>query len=105
MNTFGTIQFANFADSVNRFANYIDSFNKNCCAGITVNPKKMKYYVDNSLMLVTALKDVIGYHKSAEIALYAQRNGLTLKEAAHKLGYISSKDYDKYVVPAKMCHN
>lgn len=105
LNTFGTIQFANFADSVNRFANYIDSFNKNCCAGITVNPKKMKYYVDNSLMLVTALKDVIGYHKSAEIALYAQRNGLTLKEAAHKLGYISEKDYDKYVVPAKMCHN
>ncbi|MBQ0045396.1 MAG: hypothetical protein KBS35_00700, partial [Mycoplasma sp.] len=49
--------------------------------------------------------DVIGYHKSAEIALYAQRNGLTLKEAAHKLGYISEKDYDKYVVPAKMCHN
>ena len=105
LNTFGTIQFANFANSVNYFANYIDSFNKNCCAGITVNPKKMKYYVDNSLMLVTALKDVIGYHKSAEIALYAQRNGLTLKQAAHKLGYISEKDYDKYVVPSKMCHN
>ena len=105
LNTFGTIQFANFADSVNRFSNAINSFNKNCCAGITVNPKKMKYYVDNSLMLVTALKDVIGYHKSAEIALYAQRNGLTLKAAAMKLGYISSKDYDKHVVPLKMCHN
>lgn len=105
LNTFGTIQFANFANSVNYFANYIESFNKNCCAGITVNPKKMKYYVDNSLMLVTALKDVIGYHKSAEIALYAQRHGLTLKQAAHKLGYISERDYDKHVNPKKMCFN
>ena len=105
LNTFGTIQMANLVNMIDLFSNYINSFNKNCCAGITVNPKKMKYYVDNSLMLVTALKDVIGYHKSAEIALYAQRNGLTLKEAAMKLGYISSEDYDKYVVPLKMCHN
>ena len=105
LNTFGTIQMANFIDMIDLFTNYINSFNKNCCAGITINANKMKYYVDQSLMLVTALKDVIGYHKSAEIALYAQKNNLTLKEAAIKLGYISKSDYDKYVNPLKMCFN
>lgn len=105
LNTFGTIQMANLINMIDLFSNYINSFNNNCCKGITVNPKKMKYFVDNSLMLVTALKDVIGYHKSAEIALYAQRNDLTLKQAAMKLGYLTEKEYDQYVVPAKMCHN
>jgi len=105
LNTFGTIQMANLINMIDLFSNYINSFNKNCCAGITVNKKKMQYYVDNSLILVTCLKDVIGYHKCAEISMYAFHHDLTLKEAALKLGYISEEDYDKNMVPLKMCHN
>jgi fumarate hydratase class II len=53
-------------------------------------------------MLVTALSPVIGYDKASRIAHYALDNDLTLKEAALKLGLVSSEDYDRIVDPKKM---
>lgn len=102
LNTFGTVLMQNFIQSVTLFSDMINSFNKNCVSGITVNPKKMKYYVDNSLMLVTALKEVIGYEKAAKIAKLAHKEGTSLKEAAMKLKYCTSAEYDKIVDPKKM---
>ena len=87
------------------FSDSINSFNKNCCMGITVNDKKMKHYVDNSLMLVTALKDVIGYEKASKIAKNALHKGISLKASAKELGFLSEQEYDKHVDPKKMCHN
>ena len=105
LNTFGTFLMQNFVQMIGIFSDSINSFNKHCCAGITVNEKKMKYYVDNSLMLVTALKDVIGYEKSSKIAKNALKKGISLKESAKELGFLSEKEYDKHIVPKKMCHN
>ena len=53
-------------------------------------------------MLVTALSPHIGYEKSAEIALTAHREGLSLREAALKLGHVSAEDFDKWVRPEDM---
>ena len=64
--------------------------------------KKIKEYVDRSLMLVTALSPVIGYDKASKIAHYASDDDLTLREAALKLGYISANDFDRIVDPKKM---
>ncbi len=61
-------------------------------------------YLAESLMLVTALKPKIGYDKAAEIAKKAHHDGTTLKGAALALGYVSSEDFDQYVVPANMTH-
>ena len=55
-------------------------------------------------MLVTALSPVIGYDKAARIAHLAQAQGLTLKEAALKLGYLSAEDFDRLVDPYKMAY-
>ncbi|MCF0228034.1 MAG: class II fumarate hydratase, partial [Malacoplasma sp.] len=57
------------------------------------------------LMLVTALKDVIGYEKAAKIAKNALAKGLTLKESAIQLGYLTEKEFDKHIDPKKMCFN
>jgi fumarate hydratase, class II len=70
--------------------------------GTRPNLKKIKEYVDNSLMLVTALSPVIGYDKASKIAHYAYDNDLTLKQAALKLGYVDEAEFDKIVDPRKM---
>ena len=65
--------------------------------GIEANLPRIKYNLDNSLMLVTALNTKIGYDKAAEIAKKAHKENLTLKQAAMKLGYVSDSDFDKWV--------
>ena len=66
------------------------------------NWKSIKNKLDNSLMLITALNTKIGYYKAAEIANQAHKKGTTLKEEAIKLGYATSKEFDKWVDVKKM---
>ena len=73
--------------------------------GIRLDEKRIERYVEDSLMLVTALSPVIGYDKASEIAHYALKNNLSLKEAAIKLGYINSEEFDRIVDPKKMVGN
>ena len=70
--------------------------------GTTLDEKKIGYYVENSLMLVTALSPVIGYQKAAHIAEAADANGTTLREAALKSGDVDQATFDKVVNPKAM---
>ncbi len=70
--------------------------------GTKPNLKKIKEYVDRSLMLVTALAPVIGYDKASKIAHYAMDNDLTLKAAALKLDLVNEEEFDRVVDPTKM---
>jgi fumarate hydratase class II len=78
------------------------NFRKFLVEGTEPNLKKIKEYVDRSLMLVTALSPVIGYDKSSKIAHYALDNDLTLKQATLKLGFVTEEEFDRVVDPAKM---
>ena len=78
------------------------SFNDNCVAGIQPNKAAIQKNLENSLMLVTALNTHIGYDKAAQIAKKAHKEGLTLRESAVSLGYLTTEEFDKYVVPEKM---
>jgi len=73
--------------------------------GIELDQKRISKYVEDSLMLVTALSPVIGYDKASKIAHYAMENNLSLKAAALKLGYVTPEEFDKVVQPAKMVGN
>jgi fumarate hydratase class II len=53
-------------------------------------------------MLVTALTPVIGYDKSAKIALHAHKTGQSLREAALELGFVTAEEFDRVVVPEEM---
>ncbi len=70
--------------------------------GIVANEKRIESLLNESLMLVTALNPYIGYDKAAAAAKKAHKEGTTLKEAAVKLGYLSSEDFDKWVIPSHM---
>ena len=70
--------------------------------GIKADKKRIKYLVDNSLMLVTALAPKIGYDMAAKIAKSAHKNKTTLKQEVLKTNLITAKEYDKIMSPIKM---
>jgi len=93
---------ANFLHSAKLIGDVCVSFNDKCATGIRAIPENIKKNLDNSLMLVTALNTKIGYYKAAEIAQTAHKEGLTLKQVALKLGYLTEKEFDQWVVPENM---
>ena len=105
LNVFKPVIVSNVLESITLISDSVKSFNENCLMGIKPNKKKIKELLNNSLMLVTALNSKIGYYKSAEIANLAHEKGITLKEAAIKLNYANSKEFDKWVDPKKMIGN
>jgi fumarate hydratase class II len=105
LNVFKPVIVSNVLESITLISDSVKSFNENCLMGIEPNKKKIKELLNNSLMLVTALNSKIGYYKSAEIANLAHEKGITLKEAAIKLNYANSKEFDKWVDPKKMIGN
>ena len=102
LNAFKPVILYNILQSIHLLSDSIDSFVKNCLVDIRPDKKKIKYYLENSLMLVTALNEYIGYDKAAKIAKMAFKENLTLKEAAIKLDFIKESEFDKIVQPKKM---
>ena len=102
LNVYKPLMAAKIIESLKLFSDGIISFNKNCVKGLKANKKKINEHLNNSLMLVTALNNKIGYYKAAEIANNAYKNGTTLKEEALKLKYLSEEEFDKWVDPKKM---
>ena len=102
LNVFKPVMIYNFLHSARLIGEACVSFNDKCAAGIEPIRENIKKHVDNSLMLVTALNTKIGYYKAAEIAQTAHREGLTLKETAVKLGYLTAEEFDEWVKPEKM---
>lgn len=78
------------------------SFNDHCAVGIEPNLPEIKNKVENSLMLVTALNTHIGYDNAAKIAKLAHKENSTLREAALKLGLLTSSQFDQWVQPEAM---
>lgn len=102
MNVYKPLIIFNVTHSLTIMTDGCVNFRKFLVEGTEPNLKKIKEYVDRSLMLVTALSPVIGYDKASKIAHYALDNDLTLKQAALKLGFVTEDEFDRVVDPAKM---
>ena len=102
MNVYKPLIIFNITHSITIMTDGCTNFRKFLVEGTKPNLKKIKEYVDRSLMLVTALSPVIGYDKASKIAHYAMDNDLTLKDAALKLGFVTEDEFDRVVDPAKM---
>lgn len=105
MNVYKPVIIQAFLASADLLAGVTASFEEHCLRGLTVNQQRMHELVDNSLMLVTALSPHIGYEKSAEIALTAQRQQLTLRQAALQSGYLTADEYDQWIEPLAMTNS
>jgi fumarate hydratase class II len=88
--------------SIRLLADAIHSFNGNCAIGIRPNEAVIARYLEDSLMLVTALSSRLGYEKAAEIAKYAYENGTGLREATVGRGILTEDEYNFFIDPKKM---
>ena len=102
MNVYKPLMIFNITHSITLLTDGCTNFRKFLIEGTKPNLKKIKEYLDHSLMLVTALSPVIGYDKASKIAHYAMDHDLTLKAAALKLGFVTEEEFDRVVDPAKM---
>ena len=102
LNVYRPLVIHNFLQSVRLLADGIESFNEHCATGIEPNRERISQLLNDSLMLVTALNTHIGYDKAAEIAKKAHKEGLTLKESALKLGYLTEEEFERWVRPQDM---
>ncbi|MEM5947018.1 class II fumarate hydratase [Spirochaetia bacterium 38H-sp] len=102
LNVYKPLIIHNTLTSIQLLSDAITSFTENCLIGLQANTKKISDHLTNSLMLVTALTPHIGYENAALIAKTAHKEGLTLKEAAKKLGLIAEEDFEKLVNPVDM---
>ncbi len=102
LNVFKPMMIYNFLLSAQLIGDACVSFCNNCIKGLKPNKKTITNNLNNSLMLVTALNNRIGYDKAAEIAKKAYKEDTTLKEAALSLNYLTAKEFDKWVDPKKM---
>jgi len=104
LNACKPISLHNVLQSAELLAEACRSFAERCAAGIAADAGRIRDHLESSQMLVTALSPHIGYGKSAEIALLAHRQGLSLRTAALRLGHVSEAEFDAWVRPEEMTH-
>jgi len=102
LNVFKPLIIHNILQSINIMSDSCRSFSNYCIKGLKADKKRIKFLLDSSLMLVTALSPKVGYDNAAKIAKRALKNGTTLKEEALKTGLINEKEFLKIVDPRKM---
>jgi fumarate hydratase class II len=102
LNVFKPVIVHNVLESAALLTEACHSFVDNCVVGIEANRDVIAKHVENTLMLVTALNEVIGYDNAAKVAKLAHKDNITLRQAAAQLGLVKPEDFDKYVRPEKM---
>jgi fumarate hydratase class II len=104
LNVFKPVMIHNFLHSVRLLHDACHGFVEFCINGIELNRAQIDEYLNDSLMLVTALNQHIGYDNAAKIAKNAHKKGLTLKESAIELGLLTGEKFDELVKPEEMTH-
>jgi len=102
LNVFKPMMVRNVLQSARLLGDAASAFTDNCIDGIIANRERIDKLLHESLMLVTALNQHIGYDKAAKIAKTAHKNGSTLKATAIELGYLTAEEFDAWVVPEDM---
>ncbi len=102
LNVFKPVMIYNLLQSIRLIGDACTSFTDNCVVGIEPNRERIEHFLENSLMLVTALNPHIGYDNAAKVAKKAFAENTTLKEAAVALGLLTAEEFDQKVRPEKM---
>lgn len=101
LNVYNPSIVSNVLSSIELLSNSCEKLSQ-LISSLDANIEVINELMNRSLMLVTALNPYIGYAKAAQIAKYAHKNGITLKESALKLEILSEKQFDEYVKPENM---
>jgi len=102
LNVFKPVIIHNLLESVRLLTDACHSFDDNCAVGIEPNRDVITKHLNDSLMLVTALNQTIGYDNAAKVAKLAHHKNLTLKQAAIELKLVTAEEFDRVVRPEQM---
>ena len=102
LNTYKPLMIHSILQSCSLLNDVLQSFEKNLLSGLSANTEIIEKHLQESLMLITALKPVIGYDNCATIAKHAHENNITLREAALALELVTEDIFDEYVNPQKL---
>jgi len=104
LNVFKPVMIHNFLHSVRLLRDACRGFVDYCISGIELNRERIDEYLNDSLMLVTALNQHIGYDNAAKIAKHAHKKGISLRESAVELELLTAEKFDEFVKPEEMTH-
>ena len=104
LNVFNPVMIHNLLHSIRLIKDACHGFIDYCVSGIELNRAQITAHLNNSLMLVTALNPHIGYDKAAQVAKNAHKQGISLRESAVALGFLTGEQFDEYVKPEEMTH-
>ncbi len=104
LNVFKPVMIHNYLHSVRLIHDACHGFVDYCIAGIELNREQIDRYLNDSLMLVTALNQHIGYDNAAKLAKHAHKKGMSLKDAAVELELLTAAKFDELVIPEAMTH-
>ena len=102
LNVYKPMMIHNLLHSVRLLSDSCSSFTEKCVVGMEPVRENIAAHLENSLMLVTALNNHIGYDKASKIAKLAHEKGTTLRSAALELGYLTDEEFDAWVRPEQM---
>lgn len=105
LNVFKPLIIKNILHSIRILSDAINSFSLNCLEGLQANHFQIQQHLNRSLMLVTALNPHIGYDKASIVAKKAHSEGITLRESAISLGYLTKEQFDEWVDPKEMINS
>ncbi len=104
LNVYKPVMIHNLLHSIRLIRDACHGFVEYCIKGIELNREQIEEHLKDSLMLVTALNPHIGYDKAAQVAKNAHKKGISLRDSAMELGFLSGEDFDKFVNPEDMTH-
>lgn len=102
LNAYKPVIIHNILNSITLLSDGINSLVDHCIAGIQPNTSRIDELLNNSLMLVTALNQHIGYDNAAKLAKYAYQNNLTLIEANQQLKLLEESKIKELLSPKNM---
>ena len=73
-----------------------------CVTGITANPERMRWFVENSIGIVTALVPIIGYETATSVARTALETGRSVYELVMERGLVTRDQLDRALNPEHM---
>ncbi|MBP9743485.1 MAG: class II fumarate hydratase, partial [Burkholderiales bacterium] len=104
MNVYKPLMIHNVLQSINILNDSCNSFREFLLDGMQPNLKKIDYFMQNSLMLVTVFSPVIGYDKASQMAHYADEHDCSLSEANQVLKFLSEDEFKRLINPYKMAY-
>lgn len=102
LNAFEPIIFYCLFQSIDTIAYAVNTFVDNCVIGITANETRCRYFVENSVGIITAICPYVGYQKAAEIAKEAIKTGESVRKLIIEKGLLAKEQMDEIMDPVQM---